>query len=565
LGAVEPFNQGEIQMTERPLGPRAARRWVRLAVAALMGLASLMVVPATADASGSGSGGGHEQLRKHVCERRTNNTYVKLLSCVTVSGVFEHLQAFQDIADANDGTRASATPGYDASADYVADLLDGAGYEVTRQEFEFPFFEETAPAVLTQLTPIEADYETGTFEYSGGGDVTGTVIPVDINLEGDRASTSGCEPEDFAGLDFTGPADIALIQRGACTFATKAFNAQEAGAEAVVIFNQGNAEGSLGLIVGTLGDESAGLIDIPVVGASFADGAALSAPGSTARVATEVFLETRTTENVIADGTHGNPDNVVMSGAHLDSVLEGPGINDNGSGTAALLETALAMAKVRPVNQLRFAFWGAEESGLIGSTHYVDELSDDEIDQIALYMNYDMVGSPNFVHTVYDADESTFDAADFGVVVPEGSAAIEDVYESFYTLKGVPYDDTAFSGRSDYQAFIFADIPASGLFTGAEQTKTPEQEAIWGGTAGVAFDPCYHEPCDTIDNVSAEAIDVNSDAIAFATLTFAYSTETVNGVPGRRVPGLPVRLPTPAGPEGTFVTGGGAGPGHDDG
>jgi Zn-dependent M28 family amino/carboxypeptidase len=550
-------------MTERLLRPRAGRRRAGLLAVALAVLVSLVAAPTAAGAGGEGGpghGGGHGHGNR--CERSTNNSYSKLLDCVTPEGVFEHLEAFQDIADANGGTRASATPGYDASADYVAGLLDDAGYDVTRQVFEFPFFEETTPAVLEQLTPVAATYETGTYEYSGGGDVTGAVIPVDVNLVGDRASSSGCEPEDFATLDFTGTSDIALLQRGTCDFAVKALNAQEAGAEAAIIFNQGNDPGRVDLLVGTLGDQSAGVITIPVVGASFADGEALAAPGSTAHVATEVFLEFRTTENVIADSTRGNPDNVVMSGAHLDSVLAGPGINDNGSGTAALLETALAMAKVRPVNQLRFAWWGAEESGLVGSTHYVDTLPEDELADIALYMNYDMVGSPNFVHTVYDADESTFAAADFGVVVPEGSTAVEDVYESYYTWRGVPYDDTGFSGRSDYQAFIFADIPSSGLFTGAEEAKTEQQQAIWGGTVGDQFDPCYHEACDTIDNVSEEAIDVNSDAVAFATLTFAYSTETVNGVPGRKVPGRPFPLPTPAGPEGTFVTDGGAEHGH---
>jgi Zn-dependent M28 family amino/carboxypeptidase len=268
----------------------------------------------------------------------------------------------------------------------------------------------------------------------------------------------------------------------------------------------------------------------------------------------------RTTSNVLAESRHGRTDNVVMAGAHLDSVVAGPGVNDNGSGSAALLEVALALAKVRPVNQLRFAWWGAEESGLVGSTNYVTGLTPEQVDDIALYMNYDMVGSPNFVHTVYDADESTFAAADFGVVVPEGSTAIEDLYESFYTWREVPYDDAAFSGRSDYSAFITAGIPASGAFTGAEGVKTEEQQAIWGGVAGEQFDPCYHEACDTIENFSAEALDIHSDAIAFTALTYAFSTEAVNGEAGRPVPGRPVDLPAPAGPEGTFVTGGGSAP-----
>ena len=128
---------------------------------------------------------------------------------------------------------------------------------------------------------------------------------------------------------------------------------------------------------------------------------------------------------------------------------------------------------------------------------------------------------------------------------------------------GEPYDDTEFSGRSDYEAFILAGIPSSGLFTGAEEIKTEEQEAIWGGTAGEQFDPCYHQACDTYANNSDHALEVNSDLIAFAMLTFAYSTESVNGVPGKKVPGPPFELPAPAGPEGTFAEEGGGGLGHD--
>jgi Zn-dependent M28 family amino/carboxypeptidase len=219
------------------------------------------------------------------------------------------------------------------------------------------------------------------------------------------------------------------------------------------------------------------------------------------------------------------------------------------------------MANLNPENTLRFAWWAGEEQGLLGSADYVAGLSQAERDRIALYMNYDMVGSPNYIFMVYDADESTFPAPE-GVTIPEGSTAIEDLYESYYTLVGEPYDDTAFDGRSDYQAFIENGIPAGGLFTGAEEIKTEQQEAIWGGTAGEQFDPCYHLASDTFDNVDLHALDVNSDLIAFAMLTFAYSTESVNGVPGKRVPGQPLTLPEPAGPEGTFVeSDGGAGPG----
>jgi Peptidase family M28/PA domain len=503
------------------------------------------------------------------CERQTNNTYRKLLECVTLDGVREHQAALQEIADNNDdpfypGTRAAGTEGYANSVEYVAGLLKDAGYDVTLDPVEFEF---NFPAELRQLTPVRATYETGVFTGSGSGTVEGQVIPVDINLTPPRASTSGCEPEDFDGIDWSGDADIALIQRGTCFFGDKAHNAELAGAEAVIIFNQGNTPDREGLIVAdatsiTLPDGSTGTIthNIPVVGASFADGVALSQPGSTAFVKVDP-PEIRTDYNVIAELPGKNEDNVVMAGAHLDSVIEGPGIQDNGSGSAALLETALMMAKLNPENTLRFAWWAAEEIGLLGSTDYVEGLSQAERDRIALYMNYDMVGSPNYIFMVYDADESTFPAPE-GVPIPEGSTAIEDLYESYYTLIGEPYDDTEFSGRSDYQAFIENGIPSGGLFTGAEEVKTEEQEAIWGGTAGEQFDPCYHLACDTFANINLHALDVNSDLIAFAMLTFAYSTESVNGVPGKRVPGPPLNLPPPAGPEGTFAEGdGGGGPG----
>ena len=484
------------------------------------------------------------------CDSRTNNTYDKLLGCVTVDGVLEHEEAFQAIADANGGNRAAGTSGYTDSVAYVVETLEAAGWSVELDEFPFTF---VPPPLLEQLMPTQATYSTGVFTGTGYGEVTGNVIPVDIVLAPPRDPvTSGCEASDFVGLDFSGTADIALIQRGTCEFGVKAINAQTAGAEAVIIFNQGNTELRSGLVTGTLFGINQTPLSIPVVGASFADGEALAAAGSTARVRVDL-PESRPQVNVIAELAGRTDGNVVMAGAHLDSVQAGPGINDNGSGSSALLEVAQQIAKVKPENTLRFAWWGAEESGLLGSRAYVAGLDQAGLDEIALYLNFDMVASPNYIFMVYDGDESGFPAP---VVVPEGSVQIEDFFESFYTSRGIPYDDAEFCGRSDYQAFIQNGIPAGGLFTGAEVVKTPEQAAIWGGTAGQQYDPCYHLACDTIDNISLEALDVNTDAIAAAVLTYAYSTETVNGVVGQQVPGNFV-LPAPAGPQGTTGSGGG--------
>ena len=191
---------------------------------------------------------------------------------------------------------------------------------------------------------------------------------------------------------------------------------------------------------------------------------------------------------------------------------------------------------------------------MLGSAAYVQSRTPAELDKIALYLNFDMVGSPNYMFMVYDGDESGFPAP---VPVPAGSIQIEDTFESFYTLAGEPYDDAEFSGRSDYQAFILNDIPAGGLFTGAEAPKTAAQAAIWGGTAGQQLDPCYHLACDTFANNNDHALDVNDDSIGFTVLTYAYSTQSVNGVKGKQVPGG-FTIPAPAGPEGTVGSGGGS-------
>ena len=215
-----------------------SRRWA-VGAAAALGLGLGLVPVATATAAPSPA----------ACASRTNNTYPKLLECVRLDGVRAHQAALQAIADANGDNRAAGLPGYTASVDYVVNTLQAAGWNVTLDEFPFTFI---AAPTLQQLTPVSATYDTGAFTGSGFGVVEGNVIPVDINLVPPRASTSGCEAADFAGLDFSGGSDIALIQRGTCTFGVKAVNAQAAGAEAVIIFNQGDTPLREGLIVGTL-------------------------------------------------------------------------------------------------------------------------------------------------------------------------------------------------------------------------------------------------------------------------------------------------------------------------
>jgi Zn-dependent M28 family amino/carboxypeptidase len=458
-----------------------------------------------------------------------------LRTAVSAKAVKQHMSAFQAIANQNGGTRASGTPGYDASLAYVKAKLDATGfYTTTVQNFRFDAFRELATPVFTRISPDPRNFTANedfiTMDYSETGDVTGTLVATNdiVVPPGAEASTSnsGCEAGDFT----TAPAgtSVALIQRGTCDFTVKATNAQAAGYDAAVIFNEGQP-GRDETLAGTLGATDASTI--PVIGTSFAIGEELynqvNQGAVTVRVATTTEIRRDVpTANLLAKTKTGRTDRQVVVGAHLDSVQEGPGINDNGSGSAQDLEVALQMAKlgVKPANQVQFAWWGAEESGLIGSQFYVDSLTSRQVKDTAVNLNFDMVGSPNFVRFVYDGDASDTDS-----LASTGSGVVEDVFVDYFDSQGLASEPTAFDGRSDYDAFISVGIPAGGLFTGAEDHKTVEQARVYGGTAGVAYDPCYHAECDTIRNLSMTALDQMSDAAAHATLTFGQSGSAVEG------------------------------------
>ncbi len=385
---------------------------------------------------------------------------------------------------------------------------------------------ETAPGSTTYANPD--DFVT--MEYSGSGDVTADIVEVDTDGSAAASTTSGCEAADFDGF----PAGaIALIQRGACSFAQKASNAEAAGAAATVIFNYG-VEGLEGPINGTLGGPGIG---IPVLGASYATGAEL-VDAERARVAAQTVSETRTTYNVDRPddvGEHrpgrdggGAPRLRAGGCGHQRQRLRlGRPARDRGAAGQVGRQEDPQGKGPRLDNAVRFAWWGAEESGLLGSTEYVAGLSQEEIDDIALYLNYDMVGSPNYARFIYDGDNS--DGG--GAVGPEGSAEIEQTFIDYFESQDLAAESTPFSGRSDYGPFIVegVDIPAGGLFTGAEGVKTEEQAATYGGEAGVAYDPCYHQACDDRDNVSTSAIDEMSDAVAHAVATYATRVEPFDG------------------------------------
>jgi Zn-dependent M28 family amino/carboxypeptidase len=423
----------------------------------------------------------------------------QLRAAVTTQAVTAHLEALQRIADAHDGNRAAGTAGYAASVDYVEGKLEQAGYHTRRQQFSYerPDFSR---ATLKRTTPTPTQYtvlrDHRPLAYSGAGSVSAPVTAVDLNLAGDRSTTSGCEPSDFTGFP---RGDIALVQRGTCPFTAKVDNAVAAGAAAVVVLNQGNEPSRLGIFAGTLGGQAR----VPVLATTFDLGAEWAATGTALALSVESTVRRVTTENLLADTPTGAAQRTVVVGAHLDGVPEGPGINDNGSGVAAVLETAVQFGElgIQPHNRVRFAFWGAEEDGLYGSAHYVAQLDDAARRGTALYLNLDMVGSPKPAASVYGGGAP-------GSGWPAGSGAVQAVLTDFLTSQAATPGTVSFR-ESDHASFLDAGIAVGGLFTGADD----------------ATDPCYHQACDRIENINRDMLGLMADAAAHATLTFAQQKD----------------------------------------
>ncbi|MBE3001491.1 M20/M25/M40 family metallo-hydrolase [Nocardiopsis sp. HNM0947] len=439
-----------------------------------------------------------------------------LSDLVTAEAIGWHMENLSTIAEYNGGNRATNTPGYDVSALYVEDQLQRAGYETWRDEYDYELWREQSDPVLGVTAPDEVelveDEDFNTMSYSGSGEVSAPAVAV---ADGDPAG--GCAAEDFA--DFPEGA-VAITVRGECAFGDKVRNAADAGASAALVVNDEDES-----FLGTVEEP----VDIPALGVSGLAGADLLAAGDglELEVAVDAEISEESSYSVLAETAGGADDNVVMVGGHLDSVEDGPGINDNASGTGFVLETAIQMAQQeQPENKVRFAFWGTEEEGLTGSNEYVAGLSEEELDAVALYLNFDMIGSHNYARFVLDGRMELEDSQD----APPGSGAIAEILEEGFDAQDQVHEPGVLSGRSDYFAFMEEGVPSGGLFSGGDGTKTEEQAEWYGGTAGEPFDPYYHTADDTLENVNWDSVADLSGAAAHGVETLAESTLPVNGV-----------------------------------
>lgn len=459
------------------------------------------------------------------CLAQGNNRFAALDACLTLDNLVKHLKVFQHHADMNTlipGTRFMGTPGYEASRNYVVSELKAAGYDVTLQTVPVPLTYISKPRVFELISPNKKrfadDSEYAPFVGSGEGDVTANVQTV--------TNSNGCQAGDFAGFM---QGNIALLSLGGeCSTATKVSNAAAAGAKAVIVTNSNPGIYYIGFTP-TPAENVPALIVSAEVGKML--GEAINA-GTLPQVHIKFNAARMNTisENIIAESKGGDPNHVIMVGAHLDSSAGNAGINDNASAAATILEIALQMKNSKPVNKLRFAWWTGEEIGLIGSTYYVNHLNNAEKSKIALYLNYEILGAPNGARLIMNHKNG---------VTPPGSEKITQTYINYFKQQKLKYFvfDPAMGDagkRSDMLAFMEAGIPVGYLVSGANIPWNPILSSIFTDLPnrknGVAMHPCYHKLCDKLTMVDGQTQDPNFDfdlylqlskAAAFAVYSYA--------------------------------------------
>lgn len=445
----------------------------------------------------------------------------ELADRVSIDGVYGHLLELQRIADANDGNRADGSPGYQASVDYVAQQLRDGGFEVETPEFErFSGSRGGEPALTVAGRAHRVEQASLLVTTSPGGLRALSFRP---------RRPAGCARADYAGTSVKGA--IAVVDDSGCSIVDKQRTAIAEGAVGVLVVSKASPQNPVGAPPTLFTPGYYRNLTIPVGVIDPTADAALRRTNVPVTLVLDNEPVMTKSRNVIAQTKSGDPRNVIVVGAHLDSVRSGPGINNNGSGVAAVLETALQLgAQSRAENVVRFAFWGAEEVSMDGSSNYVRSLTREQLDDIALYLNLDTIASPNAGYFTDDGDQSA-QTGPGPVPVPDGSAGIERMLAGHLNLAGVRPADLPLGRNTDYAPFLAAGVPIGGLTTGSSQRKTEVQARLWGGKAGVPFDPNYHTARDTIDNIDRDALQIMAATAAFAVGSYAESIDGVNGVP----------------------------------
>lgn len=440
----------------------------------------------------------------------TSPSAERLAAGVTGSSVYRDLEALQSIADAHGGNRGYDRPGFTASAHYVAGRMKAAGYHVVEQAVPYTDFDvrterlvvgdagtpsRPVPVLMTRFTPS-----------SGPRGITGPLVSP-------SAGRSGCSADDYQGVHAKDA--IVVIGRASCGFGLQQQVAASVGARAVLMYYPTPSPGNIYRLI------AYSPFTIPMASVSQHDGELLAREAADGGLRAHLTLRARsvqrTTVNVLAETAGGDPGNVVMIGAHLDSVTEGPGINDNGTTAATVLQIALTLASRQHEvkNKVRFVWWGAEELVDIGSDYYVSQLPAEEKGRIAAVLNGELLASPNYGRFVWDPGSG-------------GGHVIADLFAEYFDQHGLPYERVSpDSVGSDHLPFEAVGIPVGGIDGGTLGVKTPEQQRLFGGTEGQMFDPCYHQPCDRIGDINRKALDENAPAFAWVLAKLAADDTAV--------------------------------------
>jgi Zn-dependent M28 family amino/carboxypeptidase len=439
--------------------------------------------------------------------------------CLSTLSSFQHLTALQEISDRNGGNRAAETQGLADSFQYVENILKTYNLEISKSPVPITDY-HTDHAFSIQNDPQTFKLDKDFFIPASGENVkvTGEMIPINVQLGMGNSSASGCRMEDFRNFP---SGKIALIQAGTCDRLKKFDNAVAAGAVAVVFFNQGDT--AVNMPPAEYVPVYSGY-PIPVVSVSYQVGQSI-VRGQRSPIATiEINFHTTTHNvfNLIAETKSGDENNVIVVGAHLDSVEEGPGINDNGSGAAALIEVAKLVSQMNVKNKVRFIWWTHEELWLVGSRAYMNGLSEQERKRISVFLNFDMIASPNYILGIYYAN--ALDNQDNDITNARAQK-IGETFEKFYQKHGrnfvrIPTNSVG----SDHLIFEGYGIASGGLFSGGNKNKTEQEAELFGGTANQEYDSCHHQSCDDIRNISRDALDLNTQAAGYATIMFANET-----------------------------------------
>jgi Zn-dependent M28 family amino/carboxypeptidase len=439
---------------------------------------------------------------------------------VAADAVFAHLRALQDIANANKGNRADGTPGYDASVEYVAKALRSRGFDVATLQFDRLYAVSPGKPSLTIAGSSYSVDQASLLVRTPPGGLTGQPVR--------PTQQSGCATSDYPAAVPAGA--IAVVDDAHCSVVDKQNSAKLKGAAALIVVSAPNGQGAPPTLFNPGYFKQ---LNMPVAVVGSNGGSALAHATAPVRLVLDAENVKVTSRNVLAQTKTGSTKDVIMVGAHLDGPRAGPGINDNGSGVAAVLETALQLGPLAPVNNaVRFVFWGADEDGLNGVLDYVFGLDDEQLNDIAMYLNFNLLGSLNAGFFTDDGDQSGPPGQGIAASdVPEGSAGIERTLSGYLNLAGKRPADMPLGVRTDYHPFMIAGVPIGGMSTGASQLKTTVQARLWGGQVGVGFDPNFQSPRDTIDNVNREALAVMGSGVAFAVGHYAESVAGVNGVP----------------------------------